>query len=183
MSHETIEVAEGGPADVLLVAELAKVVFVATYTGVTPALTREALEYHVSGDWVPNKAEEFRRRIERDGARLAVARAAGRIVGYRLRTADQYGGAYYVHPDFQGQGVGRRLWLAFPDTVGVKNTCITVTRGTPAVEFYQRLGFVPTGRDLPPVILRGGQELPQMEIMLRAQDEVTSVKHVEESLS
>jgi GNAT superfamily N-acetyltransferase len=147
---DNIVIERAGPSyNMRPVAELARLVIIATYAGVQDPMTglpitHEDLEYHTSDDWVDRKTAEFADEIRNQGAHMVVARAGEDTVAYRLRRQDRIGGGYYIHPKYQGMGLGKRLWLALPETVGKTDVRITVVPGTPAVDFYtKKLGFSP----------------------------------------
>jgi GNAT superfamily N-acetyltransferase len=103
-----------------------------------------------------------------------VAESAPGIVGMCLaRKEDEvrHIQALYVLPDFQGQGIGRRLiqralaWLGAdrPVTLG------EATYNSRAIAFYERLGYVPSGNSsaVPAPPLPSGTVLPEIEMIKR----------------
>ncbi len=79
--------------------------------------------------------------------------------------------ALYVLPNYQGRGVGKQLmqtaleWLGAgrPVTLGV------ATYNTRAIDFYERLGFVPSGTPspFPAPTLPSGRVIPELEMIKR----------------
>ncbi|SHJ07889.1 Acetyltransferase (GNAT) domain-containing protein [Hymenobacter daecheongensis DSM 21074] len=79
-----------------------------------------------------------------------VAEEAGRIVGFAIADlVDHSIWALFVHPDFAGQGLGKRLhdllldWY-FRQTL--HPIWLSTAPGTRAEEFYRRQGWQETGR-------------------------------------
>ncbi len=90
--------------------------------------------------------------LQDDGALAVVAEDDGRVIGYALAiwpsTADPTFGAeliqIYVMPDYQGQGVGRRLIGAAAEQLRARQIDSVMlevfTANQPARDFYERLG-------------------------------------------
>jgi len=59
---------------------------------------------------------------------------------------------FHIHPDYRGQGIGRRLMDALADRARRAGLCVIVceTQNTnvPAIRFYRRVGFELDGIDL-----------------------------------
>ncbi len=163
---------EIGPAtyaEVPSVVAIHKQTFVETYTGVTPELTNEAVQYHVGGDWATNKEIQFYEKMDTAESELYVARTGGAVVGF-CSVRPGWCDGLYVNADYQRKGIGRSLLantLAHTQDVD-KPVGLWVVPGIAAVDFYRHLGFVPNGRDLSAMYprLRGGEILPQLELSL-----------------
>ncbi|NRB22402.1 N-acetyltransferase [Shewanella sp.] len=52
-----------------------------------------------------------------------------------------------IHPDFQGQGLGKKVILQVLTKAKNKAVELTVLKDNPALKLYQRLGFIITGED------------------------------------
>ncbi|EFL87456.1 acetyltransferase [Ahrensia sp. R2A130] len=77
--------------------------------------------------------------------------------------------AFFIHPDAQGQGVGRALWqvlLAAAKADGI--TSLRLDSDPEAEGFYKRLGFKTTGRS--PSGSIPGRTIPLMELHLDSRD-------------
>lgn len=102
--------------------------------------------------WTPETARAYLRDL-RDTPRAlgVVAEAAGGIIGFSLGHAEQrdQGAQFYlaemcVLPEYQGQGVGRRLLARLEATLraqGVGKMYLLSARGGAAEAFYHACGF------------------------------------------
>ncbi|QDO84818.1 GNAT family N-acetyltransferase [Shewanella psychropiezotolerans] len=52
-----------------------------------------------------------------------------------------------IHPDFQGQGLGKKVMQQVLVKARNKTVELTVLKDNPALKLYQRLGFTITGED------------------------------------
>ena len=77
-----------------------------------------------------------------------VAELGERIVG-TIALADGALHTFFVHPDFQGKGVGTALIKAIED-IAVKNKIeiISLASSLSAVSFYERMGYRKNGFDI-----------------------------------
>lgn len=151
----------------------------ATYVGVTPEITHDAMLYHVSGDWAQRKEASFRSVVDSGEASIRVARASGMVVGYCMCREDRYGGALGVDPLWQGGFVGPRLLLGSAEGLEADDDItLTAVPNTPAITFYKRIGFRPTDRDISETFprLRGGEILPQIELALSGAKRLESMR-------
>ncbi|WP_020683164.1 GNAT family N-acetyltransferase [Marinobacterium rhizophilum] len=89
---------------------------------------------------------------------LVTARIDGRLVGLGNALSDGHLVVYYphllVHPDFQGQGIGRALMQALQSRyAGFHQQMLTADGG--AIDFYRALGFERAGKTEPMWIYAG----------------------------
>jgi ribosomal protein S18 acetylase RimI-like enzyme len=167
----TIEVRPVQDNELASVAELLGRLQLATYVGVTPEITEAAMLTHVSGDWAARKEAEFRAKLTEERARMWVAHDGTNVVGFCMASLDRRGGGLGVDPEYQHQKIGLRLVYEAANSVGAEEDfSLTVVPNTPGVTFYEQLGFEPTGRDITSEFprLRGGEPLPQVEMIVRA---------------
>ena len=84
------------------------------------------------------------RRVLPDLQLACVRDTDGRVVGY-IAVSNQHVDMLFVHPDWRGQGVGRRLLGYAIDAL--EAVTLDVNEQNPqAVGFYLHMGFVVTGR-------------------------------------
>lgn len=80
---------------------------------------------------------------------LATARIGGRLVGLGNAISDGHLVVYYphllVHPDFQGQGIGKQLMEAMQGRYGGFHQQMLTADGK-AIEFYKKMGFERAGK-------------------------------------
>jgi len=127
--------------------------------------------------------DTLRKRAERisnppEGEILLVAKENDRTIGLcRVVISDTENRiqAIYVLPEYQGKGIGRKLWeearkLFDPE----KNIHVAVaTYNTNAIEFYRRLGFEDTGKRWTDekLKMKSGSVIPEMEMIINAKEE------------
>jgi hypothetical protein len=86
-----------------------------------------------------------------------------------------------VHPQYQGTSTSIRLLRAAAGNLRSESDIfLTVVPKTPAVAFYKKLGFQPTGHDLSDNLpqLRGGEILPLIELKLSHEDACRSLARI-----
>lgn len=82
-----------------------------------------------------------------------VARDGARLAGFISLKDGSRISQFFVHPDYQGQGVGRKLWEEVRLLTGnAASAEYTVDSSQAAVAVYERFGFRITG----PVTVQGG---------------------------
>ncbi len=78
----------------------------------------------------------------------------------------------YVLPEYQGKGVGKKLWGAMKIFIDFnKDTTVNVaTYNKKAIGFYENLGFIDSGKRWVDEKwkMRSGAVLPEMEMIIRA---------------
>lgn len=173
--NQPARIAPLSPEDIAGMREVIYRTWLATYPNAEHGITLEDIvdTYEYEGRreeetagwlaWLANPAEGFT---------VLVAKHDGRVVGVCLviKHADQNKlDGMYVLPEHQGQGIGTALWQAAQDYLDPdKHTIVTVVAYTPAVKFYQSLGFVDTGKH--PVDsefkFKSGAVFPEVEMRL-----------------
>jgi GNAT superfamily N-acetyltransferase len=106
---------------------------------ITPEYTREGAQTLLS-----HQTPEAITRCLDEGVRYVVAESAGTLVaagGLILQRRHLY--HLFVAANWQGQGIGRRLWNKL--TAGLEPGPITVNSSRVAIGFYERLGFRSNG--------------------------------------
>ena len=91
---------------------------------------------------------------------LVTARVGGKLVGIANAISDGHLVVYYphllVHPDNQGQGIGRRIMLAMRERYGSFHQQM-LTADIDSVGFYEGLGFERAGKTVPMWIYDGSE--------------------------
>ena len=120
------------------------------------AVVRESFDACVAPDYAPQgrdffaqivTAEYLRSLPRREGFTL-VAKLGGRTVGMCAFRARHHVTLFFVLPEFQGRGIGRRLFDAAVERVRSSIASVTkleVHSSPVAVPVYQALGFSATG--------------------------------------
>jgi putative acetyltransferase len=75
---------------------------------------------------------------------LCVRDAAGQVVGFIGVEGDEVE-SLFIHPDWRGQGIGRRLLTYAIETLGATRLDVN-EQNDEAIGFYRRMGFVVDGR-------------------------------------
>jgi putative acetyltransferase len=75
---------------------------------------------------------------------LGVRDGDGQVIGFIGVEGDEVG-ALFIHPDWRGQGIGRRLFTYAVETLGATRVDVN-EQNDQAVGFYRRMGFEVAGR-------------------------------------
>jgi len=185
-----VEIGEASGSDVDDIEEIYKKSWMKTYPneelGITPAVIRERLSKVYSPDTYPVRQARLDDRPE--GEIHLVARVSGKVVGScRVARPEAIGRSVfagedrnelmslYVHPDYQGQGIGKKLWEEAKQQLNLeKDTVLSVAAyNERAIEFYKKLGFEETDVDLTNERFRfsNGSIIPQRMMLFRARME------------
>lgn len=154
----THEVRPGTPEDVEAGEYVRVTTWKAAYRGIMPDDHLDALE--VEPDKVSGMRAGLAAALAEGRVPLLVGEAGGRVVGFvnfgRCRDEEIGGGevfALYVLPESQSKGLGRALMTAAVERLradGHEEVGLWVAAGnTRARGFYERFGFVPSGRAQP----------------------------------
>lgn len=109
----------------------------------------EVLALYVANRWSSAEKPDVLLRALRDSHALATARADGRLVGLVNAISDGHLVVYFPHmlvlPEFQRQGIGRRLMAAMLARYRDFHQLMLTADGD-AVAFYEAMGFTRAGR-------------------------------------
>lgn len=144
-----IKILKATPDDVLGIAEVKRVTWLATYPNKKAGITVNDLKQSTFID-----LEKIRRRQkeikENKNRRMWVAKDGKRVVGFcgAMKENGVYEiGAIYLLPDYQGRGIGKILinrafeWLGITDDIKVS----VVSYNKQAINFYKSVGFKKVG--------------------------------------
>lgn len=94
----------------------------------------------------------------RNSHTLVTARISGSLVGIANAISDGHLVVYYphmlVHPEFQRQGIGRKMVAAMNSIYGEYHQQMLTADGE-AIEFYKSVGFVRAGKTVPMWVYSG----------------------------
>jgi diamine N-acetyltransferase len=128
------------PAQIQVVAGLAHDIWYEYYV---PLIGREQVDYMVARF---QSAEAMGRQID-EGYEYFLVQRDGRDIGYlafQVQGEALFLSKFYLHYDVRGTGTGR-LAMEFIERLarqrGLKLIWLTVNKGNPAVNAYERLGF------------------------------------------
>lgn len=152
--------------------------WLATYPDTVPGVSIDDVNEYYKEKLSSEGIEKSRKRIEEglkiESQRFFIARIGGKIAGVCLATSledKNQLNAIYVLPEFQGKGIGYKLWnqvLKFIDHT--KDTTVeVVVHNNNAIEFYKKLGFEDTGRRWTDekFKMKSGATFPEMELKIK----------------
>lgn len=120
--------------------------------------TNEVLRLYRANEWSAAGKPELLIAGLRGSHSLVTARVHGELVGLANALSDGHLVVYYphmlVHPDYQGQGIGRRLMEAMLERYQDFHQQM-LTADDEAIEFYKKLGFERAGQTEPMWIYAG----------------------------
>ena len=161
------------PDDVLDMHEIFLVSWLATYANEEYDITVKDINYKFEQALLPEKlaARKLRLAEPKDGELILVGEVDGRIVGVCVGARNfDYNQlqAIYVLPEFQGRGLGRLMFNEVAQIFDKKKKIIVrvASYNDKAIGFYQRLGFVSTGKMFmdDKHKLRNGSVIPELEM-------------------
>lgn len=100
---------------------------------------REIIENH-NAQTIARQAQEAHMYVVCAGGRII---GCGGITGYWGSTTESYLLSIFVHPDYQGQGIGRRIVMTLEEDDYFRRAWRTeIGSSITAVNFYRHLGYV-----------------------------------------
>lgn len=174
---QTLEIRSGVPDDAVMLANLYKETWLATYPNVEYGITQKDIEEKVK-DWDSEEnVNQWKERLNTNNPNTLqiVAVCNGEVVGHsRLHKRDDGPNklqTIYVLPNFHGMGVAASLakqglaWLG-----NDKDVALEVAKyNERAIHFYEKLGFVITGdAESPAASLPSGRTIPEFQMLRKA---------------
>lgn len=120
----------------------------------------EVIELYEANEWSSAKKPIQLLAALRNSHSLVTARETGHLVGIGNAISDSHLVVYYphmlVHPEYQGNGIGRKMMEAMQSIYGNFHQQMLTADGE-AIEFYKALGFVRAGKTEPMWIYAGNE--------------------------
>lgn len=178
MTTKQLTIIDAIPTDIYGIRKVQKITWIATYPNKNFGITKQDIESRYTDDETESGRQEMEKRRQRlmdPDTHTWVAKVKEEIVGFCLAQDQRQQkrlGAIYVLPAYQGQGIGQKLMTAALSWLGHDHDIYVnvVTYNQPAIDFYQRCGFVKTGKKVidQAAILPSGKILPEIEMIRRA---------------
>jgi len=115
----------------------------------TPIEEKEVVALYEANNWSSAKKPKQLMKALQNSHTLVVARKEGKLIGIGNAISDGHLVVYYphmlVHPDYQGQGVGRKMMEAMQEVYASFHQQMITADGE-AIEFYKKLGFERAGK-------------------------------------
>ena len=120
--------------------------------------TSEVVDLYAANNWSSADRPEELLAALRNSDSLVTARIRGKLVGLGNAISDGHLVVYYphllVHPDHQGQGIGRRIMSAMRQRYDSFHQQM-LTADVDSTGFYERVGFERAGKTVPMWIYDG----------------------------
>ncbi len=177
-SFKMIEICSPKERDVPGIQQVVYRAWLATFPNDEYGITKDDIEDRFKDEFTDEARAKRWENIQRESnGRMFLAKVAAEVVGVmvvaRLPEGNSLRYVYILH-EFQGQGIGRRLWDEARRYLDPKKSSFVqvATYNTGAINFYKKLGFRDNGRRFEEERFRmkSGANMPHME-MERASDE------------
>ncbi len=168
--NKLITVVMARPEDAEEIRNIQRDAWFKTYPNKELGITSEDIQLENFED--PERVRRWQRSIEtKDNSNIWVAKEGTHVIGFCMATSRD--GlhdlrALYVHPNYQGRGVGRQLmtkaleWLGDEKDISV----YVASYNSQAIGFYKKNGFIKTNIVAPSHKLNSGKEIPEI-LMIR----------------
>lgn len=165
--------------DGIHVHNIQKVTWLATYVNDDLGITYDLIKKRFEGDngeLIQVKASRWNDTISLRGGSIILAYINEKPIGYvapfyNEELQQQRLGALYILPEAQGRGIGRMLVKeAYKHLNTNKDIYLhVVSYNKKAIGFYEKLGFISTGKDVTEDMnpLEGGVYIPSIEMVLK----------------
>lgn len=173
--NKTITITEAAPEDALGITTVLYKTWLETYPNEKIGITREDVEESYKDSFTEEKIKNQKENIANtpENQKRVVAKNGDEVVGVATMVRNNENNqlrTIYVLPDYQGRGIGQMLWnevKKFCDPS--KDTIVQVaTYNKNAISFYEKLGFVDTGKRWSDEKwkMKSGATIPEMELIL-----------------
>jgi len=118
------------------------------------------LDLYKLNNWSSAKKPELLIKALKNSHNLVIAYYRDKPVGLGNSLSDGYLAVYYshllVHPDFQGQGIGKMIMDKFQEIYGDFHQQVLIADGK-AIDFFKKCGFERAGECEPMWIFKGDE--------------------------
>lgn len=166
-----ISISRPQPEDAEEIHDIVKKSWYLTYVNSEIGVTKEDID-RIYADDPEAQIRALRNRAiaPRSDEVSLVAKEEEKILGFirlRILTDSVELVSLYVHPEYNGKGIGTKLWLwALKELPKSKPITVEVASYTKAVGFYKKIGFVDTGeRYTKEKMLSSGTGMPLMKMV------------------
>lgn len=172
-----IQITDARPEDAEGINNVYYKTWLDTYPNKEVGITVDDVEDSFKDSFTEDHLNQVRERIinNPESTKRLVAKEGDLVVGVCVAVRNEDNNqlrTIYVLPEFQGKGIGRKLWDEVKSIFDpTKDTIVHVaTYNTKTVEFYKSLGFEDTGKRFTDEKFRmkSGSILPQMEMAIKA---------------
>lgn len=171
-----IKVVEAIPADAKGITNVLYKTWLDTYPNEEIGITKEDVEESYKDAFTDEKVKSQQERIANtpENQKRIVVKDGDIIVGISTMIRNENNNqlrTIYVLPEYQGKGIGQMLWnevRKFSDPK--KDTIVEVaTYNQKAISFYEKLGFVDTGKRWSDEKwrMKSGATIPEMEMVIK----------------
>jgi RimJ/RimL family protein N-acetyltransferase len=181
--RSTFKIEKAESADAVAINEVSRRAWQTTYPNEEFGITTEDIQRRTEGadgTLIEHKIEQWRNVIESSGENheIFVAHSDNEVVGFVspriVKNGERRIAAIYVSPDAQGSGYGAALLLSALEWHGSESDIYlhVVAYNQQAIDFYERFGFIQTGRSIEDRLsqVNGFAELPIIEMLLKSSD-------------
>ena len=173
--EDVIEIVIAIPEDAKGIREVQYKTWLVTYPNQELGITIDDIEDRFKDAFSDKniKEREDRLRNQLSSQKVFIAKTKEKIVGFcivtKLEDKNQIN-AIYILPGLQGRGLGKALWAKASEFLDLtKDTTVEVASyNTKAIEFYRKIGFTETGKQIENEKLRkmkSGAVMPEMEMI------------------
>lgn len=177
MISNQVKITVAFPSDVYGIRAVQKATWLATYPNEVLGITREDIVSRFADDETPQgkqRMEERKARLLDPNTHTSVAKDGDTVIGFCMAQREGKSGrlgAIYLLPEYQGLGLGRKLADVALEWLGARDIFVNVVSyNQKAILFYERCGFVKTGKVVEDAVasLPSGKVLPEIEMMRSA---------------
>lgn len=146
--------------------------WLATYPNEELGITREDIEERFKSKMTPESIKAQSEGVANlpENEKYLVAKVEGKIAGVCIAKKEEKNnrlGAIYTHPDFQGKGIGTKMWEEVQDFFDPEKDIVlnVASYNDNAIAFYEKLGFKTTDTVVDNhFVFQSGSSIPEIEM-------------------